>query len=103
MMTSPTFIRSTPARSRHVEQDAAREEDADVLDAELLQAVGRAELGAPEAVVEVIVAIDPHADVPQAVELGADLADLAAEEVVVIDALVLARWARRSASRGSSG
>ena len=87
---------------RHVEQHSASEEHADVLDAELLQSVGRAELRAPEAVVKVIVAVDPNADVTQAVELGADLADLAAEEIVVIDALDSCRWARRSASRESS-
>ena len=89
-MTSPTFIRSTPRDFATSMQNSAREEDADVLDAELLQAVGRAELRATKAVVEVIIAIDPNADMPQAVELGADLADLAAEEVVVIDPLVLA-------------
>ena len=90
-------------RTGHVEQHAAREEDADVLDPELRQAVGRAELRALEAVVEVVVAADPDADMAQAVELGADLADLAAEQLVVVDPLVLAARARRSASRGSSG
>src|ERR1700724_2668450 len=48
-----------------------------------------AELGAAEAVVEVVVAVDPHAHVAQAVELGADLADLAAEQVVMKHALIL--------------
>ena len=101
-MTSPPFILSTPRDCRHVEQHAAREEHADVFDAQLLEPIGRAELRAPESVIKIIVAADPHADVPQPVELRADLADLAAEEVVVIDALILARWGRRSASRGSS-
>ena len=58
---------------------------ADVLDAELLQAVGRAELGPLEAVVEDVLAADPDADVAQAVELRAHLADLAADQLVVVD------------------
>ena len=76
---------------RDIQQHAAGEEHADVLDAQLLEAVGGAELRAAEAVVEVIVVADADAHVPQAVELGADLADLAAEEIVVIDALILTR------------
>ena len=51
------------AKAGHVDQHAAGEEDAGVLDAELLQAVGLAEFRALEAVVEVIVAEHAHADV----------------------------------------
>src|SRR5262249_39193690 len=54
-----------------------------------------------EAVVEVVVIADSNAHVAESVELGADLADLAAEEVVVIHALILARWpaGRRAGDR----
>ena len=43
------------------------------------------------------------ADVPEAVELGADLADLVRDELVVIDEPVLRRTARPWGCRGSSG
>ena len=79
------------AGPRDIQQHAAGEEHTDVLDAQLLEAVGRAELRAAEAVVEVIVVADADAHMPEAVELRADLADLAAEEIVVIDALILTR------------
>src|SRR5262249_52515865 len=75
---------------RHVDQHAAREEYADLLDAQLLQAPRRAELRQLVAVVEVIVAAHADADVPQAVELRTDLADLAGEHLLVVDAAVLA-------------
>ncbi len=103
VMTSPLFMRSHATRGRHVDQDAAREEHADVFDAELLEPVGGAELRSPEAVVKVVVAIEPDADVSQAVELGADLADLAAEQVSRDTRSGSCRSGRRSATRGSSG
>ena len=81
-----------------VDQVPAREQRLQLLDAELLQAVGVADLGQREAVVEthlglVAVLAELDADVAEAVELGADLADLGREELVVIDELVLAERA----------
>src|SRR5690606_13197414 len=75
--------------ARDVEQQAARKERADLLDAELRQAVRRAELGELETVVEDVVAVDLRADVAEPVELRADLAELAADELVVEDDAVL--------------
>src|SRR5690606_9780042 len=71
--------------ARNVEEHAAREQRADVLDAELREAIRRAELRQLEAVVEHIVAVDLGADVAEPVELRADLAELAADELVVED------------------
>src|SRR5205823_10602344 len=86
-----------------VEQHAAGEEGAGVLDAELLEAVGVAELGELVAVVEDVLGADADADVAEAVELGADLADLAANQLVVVDDLVLAhRPAGRPARDGQA-
>jgi hypothetical protein len=89
--------------ARHAGEYAAREEYAHVLDAELLQAVSLAELGAAEAVVEVIVAAHADADVAEAVELRADLADLTAEHLIVVDKAVGAvRAAGRRAGDGKA-
>ena len=63
-----------------VDEHAARHERADVLDAELREPVALRELGAVVAVVEEIA----DADVAQTVELRADLADLGADDLVVI-------------------
>src|SRR5262249_27207927 len=73
-----------------VEYQAAGKEHASVLDAELLQAVGAAELGELVAVVEDVVVADVHADVAEAVELRADLADLAADQLIIVDEAILA-------------
>ena len=70
---------------RDVDQHAARDDGADVLDAELGEPLGLGELGAAIAVVEQVA----DAEVTEAVELRADLPELAADDLVVIDRLVL--------------
>ncbi len=65
---------------RDVDEHAARHERADVLDAELREPVGLRELAPVVAVVEQVA----DADVAEAVELRADLADLGADDLVVI-------------------
>ena len=99
-----------------VEQVAAREQRLQLLDAELLQAVGVADLGRGEAVVEMHLALvavlaELDADMAEAVELGAGLADLGRQELVVVDQLVLAERAagrpagdaQREGARPNSG
>ena len=81
-----------------VDQMAAREQRLQLLGAELLQAVGVADLGGGEAVVEMHLALvavlaELDADMAEAVELRADLADLGGEKFVVIDQLVRAERA----------
>jgi hypothetical protein len=66
--------------SRDVDQHAARRQRADVLDAELREPVAAREVGAVVAVVEHVA----DADVPEPVELRADLAELGAHDLVVI-------------------
>ena len=74
-----------------------REEGFEVLDAKFLQPVGVGHLGHGDAVVEAhlvhvaLLAVD--ADMAEAVELGADLADLGGHEIVVVDHLVVAERA----------
>ena len=70
---------------RDVDQHAARDDGADVLDSELGQPFGLGELGAAVAVVEQIA----HAEVTETVELRPDLPELAADDLVVIDRFVL--------------
>src|SRR4030095_15034294 len=92
-------------RRQDVQQDAAGEERLEVLDAELLQAVGAADLFLRQAVViaDLAVARD-HSDVAQAVELRSDLPDLAKEQLIVIVEPVLAeRPARRRAREHDVG
>src|SRR6266446_6256907 len=75
----------------HVHQHAAREKYADIFDAEFFEAIRLAKFGAAKAVIEVVVAGHSDADVPQAVKLSADLTDLAAENLVVIDHLIFTK------------
>src|SRR6185369_1355257 len=77
--------------ARDVHEHAARRDRADVLDAELLESIGLCEIEPVVAVVEEVA----DADVAEAVELRADLAELAAHELVVIDHLVRAERAER--------
>jgi hypothetical protein len=72
-----------------IHHDAAREERLHVLDAELLQAVGAVHVGALAVAVEQrALGVVVDADMAEAIELGADLADLSGQEVVVPDGLV---------------
>src|ERR671918_492709 len=83
-----------------VEQDAAREERLEMLHAELLEPVGGADLLLGEAVVVADLAVaGGHADVPEAVELRADLADLAYEQLIVVVELVVAERPTRRRAR----
>ena len=81
-----------------VDEMAAREQRLQLLGSELLQAIGVADLGGGEAVVEMHLALvavlaELDADVAEAVKLRADLADFGREELVVIDELVRAERA----------
>ena len=66
-----------------IDQDTSREEHADVFDAEFLKPIGIAELTQLETVVEDVFPVDVCSDVPEPVELRADLADFSAEQLVV--------------------
>src|SRR3954452_20714235 len=60
-----------PAEERaDVEQQATREEDSDVLDAELLEAVRISELGQLVPVIKIVLAAHADADVAESIELG---------------------------------
>src|SRR5262249_41366006 len=50
------------------------------------------EFGELVAIIEDVVAADTHTDMAQAVELGADLADLAADELIIRHNIVRAVW-----------
>ena len=87
----------------HVDQVAAGEERLDMLHADLLEPVGALDLGPGKAVVVAVVGLvgrraDNGADMAEAVELGAHLADFGCEILVVIDEHVLAE---RPAGRGA--
>src|SRR5262249_55063942 len=85
---------------QHVEEDAAREEGLQLLDADLLDPVRSADLLLREAVVVTDLAVARHhADVTEAVELRADLADLTDEQLVVVVELVIAEGAARGCAR----
>ena len=86
----------------------AGEKRLQLLDSELLQAIGVADFRRRVAVVEahlglVAVLAQLEADVPEAVELGADLADLGCQELVMVDELVRAEWAARRSARDTQG
>ena len=75
---------------RQVDEHAARDQRFHVLDAELAEARARVHLGRREAVVEhalraAVGELDLAADVAEAVELCADLADFGRKELVVIE------------------
>src|SRR5260221_1707047 len=89
------------AHASHVQQDAAREEYAHVLNAELLVAKGVGELGSFVAVIEIVVVVHVDADMAKAVELSANLADLATKHFIERNELVFAgRRPRRRAADG---
>ena len=74
----------------NVEQNARREEDRRVLDAEPGQPIGRPDVGERRAVVEADVAVvrlvaDLAAEMAERIHVGADLADFGREELVVPD------------------
>ncbi len=92
---------STPRAAAKIDQHAARDDRMELLDTEAFEPVGGGELPFDEAVVEahllaIAVRADLHADVAETVELGADLADLGRQELVVPDDLV---GAERAAGR----
>lgn len=69
--------RQTPAPfiRQHMEENATREEDADVMNAQLFETIRAAQLVLLEAVVVDHFAADERADMPKAVELGSHLHD----------------------------
>src|SRR5215470_8311419 len=77
---------------REIEQVSGRDNRLDVLNAELLEAVGVAHLDLCEAVVEshlvLVLALKCHADVAEAIELRSDLADLTRDELIMVNEVV---------------
>ena len=70
---------STPLRPATSISTPRRDQAADMLDAELLEAVARADVAELEAIVE---AVAPHL-VREGVDLGADLAELGDDELLL--------------------
>jgi hypothetical protein len=102
---SPLFMDSTPRAPAKIEQDAARDDRVEFLHSKVLQAGAGRELPFHEAVVEAhlvafAIGTELHADVAEAVELCADLADFGSDELVMIDQLLGPERVLRSASQG---
>src|SRR4030095_8301849 len=83
--------------------DAAREEGLAVVDPELLETIGAAHLFLGKAVVVAELVAHLVADVAEAVELGAALADLTAEHLIVVVQVVVAKRPARRPSGDRDG
>ena len=79
----------------NVQQQAACEEGADVLDSQLGQPVRASYLRELEAVVKDVLAVDARTDVSQPIELRPDLTDLAAKQLIVIHQMAVPEGAAR--------
>jgi hypothetical protein len=93
----------TALERQNIEQDAACEERFDVVDTELLEAVGPTDLVLRQTIVVACLVADQNTNVAETVELRSYLANFATEHLIVIHELLVPKRTTRRATGDGNG